>query len=146
MVDLSAQNSVHGWNQTLFVWLFLFMDEHNNVLATSKNNGLRRRLTTSLTVGNIRRIVGNYLHADNTQEESIGGNGGAATSAVLGQPIAMAYDSVRGKLYITESDTGVIRKIGIAPPPILQTNDYGIISTVPPPQPHFVLDNPHGIR
>ena len=116
------------------------------MLATSKNEGLRRRLTTALTIGNIHRIAGNYLHADNTQAETIGGDGGASSSAVLGLPMGIAYDTVRGKLYITESDTGVIRKIGTAPAPILQTNDYGLISTVPPPQPHFVFDDPHGIR
>ena len=141
MFDIPAAHPGRSLRQTLFV------NEHNHVLATtSKNGGLRRRLTTVLTVGNIRHIVGNYLHADNTLEESLGGDDGAASSAVLGLPIGMAYDTIRGKLYISETDTGVIRKIGTAPPPILQSNDYGIISTIPPPQPHFLLDDPHGMR
>lgn len=77
------------------------VDQSNNIYIADTQNGVIRKITSD---GNINTVVGNST--------SIGyaGDGGAATSAGLIEPFAVAVDS-KGQIYIAEPPDGRIRQV-----------------------------------
>jgi uncharacterized protein (TIGR03437 family) len=77
-----------------------FDSSGNLYIADTKNNVIRK-----VTNGNISTVAG-----DNTQPAGYGGDGGAATVAVLSGPTAIAFDSA-GNMYIADNGNNLIRKV-----------------------------------
>jgi uncharacterized protein (TIGR03437 family) len=91
------------------------IDSAGNLYIADTNNYRVRKVSTD---GTIRTVAGNGSAFDSTFT-GFTGDGGAATSAVIGQPVGLAIDG-SGSLYIADSYHSTVRKVSAS----------GIISTV----------------
>lgn len=87
------------------------VDVNGNIYVADESNQRIRKITAS--TGDISTVAGNGT-------AGYSGDGGAATSAELDYPIAVALDLL-GNLYIADQGNSVIRKVTVA---------TGVISTV----------------
>ncbi|MHB8261123.1 MAG: NHL domain-containing protein [Bacteroidia bacterium] len=92
------------------------VDNLGNLYIADENNNLIRKVSTA---GIITTIAGDTNGIHSGSNLGYTGNGGQATSAKLGNPSKVCFDSF-GNMYIAEIWNNVIRKI----------NTAGIISTV----------------
>jgi sugar lactone lactonase YvrE len=90
----------------------LALDNAGNLYIADSNHGVVRRISASS--GIITTVAGMY------GQYSYSGDGGPATSAGLGTPNALAFDSA-GNLYISSSYTARVRKVAAS---------TGVITTV----------------
>jgi len=94
-------------------------DTNGNVLATAFVSGSGTAPLTAFTPGVISTVAGDGAACGDSTVTLPCGDGGAATSATLYAPLAVAVDGV-GNLYVIDSGDLLVRKIG--------TN--GVITTV----------------
>jgi Transposase zinc-binding domain/Putative transposase/NHL repeat len=104
--DGGAATSAKIWNP-----VHVTLDRSGNIFIADYNNNRIREVTVA--TGIITTVAGNGTRAD-------AGDGGAATSAELNAPVAVAIDAY-GNFYIAEYNGSRIRKV---------TGGTGIITTV----------------
>jgi hypothetical protein len=104
--DGGAATSAKIWNP-----VHVTLDRSGNIFIADYNNNRIREVTVA--TGIITTVAGNETRAD-------AGDGGAATSAELNAPVAVAIDAY-GNFYIAEYNGSRIRKV---------TGGTGIITTV----------------
>lgn len=79
----------------------LAFDSAKNIYVADAGNAVIRKISTG---GNISRVAGT------TGTPGYGGDGGAATSAMISGPVGILFDSA-GNMYFSESGNSVIRKV-----------------------------------